>query len=486
MALTERIRRNEVVGNATPRIAPPVPVGRSLLTDYEAAAKSLNLTLQPWQRTAARYITALSKKPARRPRKDEPDEKWLYPEIAIVVARQNGKTTLLLPRIKMGLVRGEAILHTAQNRILPRETFRRIASAILMDPELGPDAVVRKANGQEEIRLLNGGRYKLVAPTADSARGESADLVLIDEVREQRDQDLMDAMLPTITAKANAQIIYCSNAGDEDSVVLNELKRRGEEADPNLAYLEWSADPTRSLDDEDGWAEANPMLGYGLDIDVLRRFRTTRPAASFETEHLCRWVQTMLPGFLPAELWERQHAGRGTTPRLEAPNRAMMGVALDASGKRGSVCLAWMQTDGTIALRLTDDITADTTIDVDKLGKDLRQAKVRVHARDVGYDPETEGELAKYLSGAKPVIGRAFTSACLSFVQAAQAGRLRWEDETGALSSDLAWTARKIDADDGTFAAVKARQDRPITAMLAAIRAVSLATGNRMAGVGVF
>ena len=149
--------------------------------------------------------------------------RWAFREVCIVVARQNGKSELLVPLIVMHLRRGSHILHTAQNRDLPRKTFLRVAALIGGDADT---LSVRRANGQEEIITASGGRYKVVAPNG-SSRGESADLVLIDEVREQHDQDLMDAMLPTITARPNAQVIYLSNAGDDESVVLNDLRRRG-------------------------------------------------------------------------------------------------------------------------------------------------------------------------------------------------------------------------------------------------------------------
>jgi hypothetical protein len=49
------------------------------------------------------------------------------------------------------------------------------------------------------------------------------------------------------------------------------------------------------------------------------------------------------------------------------------------------------------------------------------------------------------------------------------------------MSEDIRWTARHTDPQDGTFRAVKAREDRPITSVLAAIRAVWLASGPRPA-----
>ena len=54
--------------------------------------------------------------------------------------------------------------------------------------------------------------------------------------------------------------MYLSNAGTEESAVLNALKLRST-TDPALAYLEWSAGQERATDDPAGWVEANPSIG---------------------------------------------------------------------------------------------------------------------------------------------------------------------------------------------------------------------------------
>jgi phage terminase large subunit-like protein len=227
VAEAQRLPATRLRGAISPRLAPPIPA-KSDLAEYEKAAAELGIRLMPWQKVAARYITGKRGKG------------WAFREVVVVVARQNGKTTLLVPRILMGLKRGEQILHTAQNREIARKTFLALQGQMA-----GHDVIdyVRKGNGQEEIRSTTGGRYKLVAPNGGS-RGETADLVLLDEVREQDDNELMDAILPTITARRNPQIVYLSNAGTESSIILNDLRRRQDD-DKRLAYLEWSAEPHR-------------------------------------------------------------------------------------------------------------------------------------------------------------------------------------------------------------------------------------------------
>ena len=373
-------------GIAVPRLAPPTPA-RSLLADYEAAARELGIRLMPWQRIAARYMTAGTAK------------RWAFRSVCIVVARQNGKTELLLPRVVMGLKAGRRMLHTAQNRALPRETFLRVAQALNGHPDV---VEVRYANGQEVIKWANGGRYTLVAPRP-GVRGQSVDDVILDEVREQRSFDLMAGIKPTMTASRNPQIIYLSNAGDADSVVLNDLRRRMD-SDPSLAYLEWSAGEDRALDDPAGWAEANPALGITIQVETLLDFYGSFPAPVFETEHLCRWVVSMQPRLVSDAAWQRS---RGV---LEEPSKPSMAVSMDPSGTRASAVVAWQQSDGTVACRVVADVTGHP-IDTKVLGPDLRAIAKRLGARQVAYDPWTDLDLARHFAKPEALGGRDYANA---------------------------------------------------------------------------
>lgn len=451
---------SRLVGHAAPRVAPPVPA-RTLLTDYRSAAKELGIDLLPWQVTAARYLSATA-----------PGGKWLYREVGIVVARQNGKTELFKPHVLQRLLMGRRILHTAQVRAIPEETFKAMARLLNGHPDV---VEMRFANGQEIIRMANGGTYQLVAPR-NSLRGLSADDVLVDELREQHDFDLIAAIKPTMAASPNPQIIYSSNAGDEDSVVLNDLRRRADQS-PALAYLEWSAAPERTLGDWQGWAEANPSLGHfpGMADNLHDAYRTMVESGSapakFETEHLCRWVRTMRPRLVAEQVWEQAAAPLGR------PMRPGLGVSMDPAGRRASAHLAWLQSDGSIALQGVAEVYGDP-IDVAAFGAALRVNALRAGVYEVAFDDWTDKELVKHLryKKARPVMGREFANACAAFVSALEGRRLVWAD-AGPVGADLPWAARKPYEETGAWVAVRAVEDKPVTAVLSAIRAVWLAVG---------
>ena len=459
--------RPTTFGRPRPRIAPPIPA-RSLRKDFHDLAATLGVHLFPWQDTAGRYLYALG-----------PRDVWLYPEVAVIVARQNGKTELLVPHVAKRLLMGRRIMHTAQNRELPREVFGRVAD--LMEDRY-PELLVKRprfANGQEEIRLKNGGHYRIVAPTRGGARGPSNDDVIVDEVRELDSHDFIAAAKPTMNASKNPQALYLSNAGDESSEVLNAIRKRAAE-DPALAYLEWSADPDRPVEDVAGWLEANPSIGHMPQVmgNLHREYRSHRLAGTlgiFETEHLCRWVGTVKEALVQQTAWASSEL-----PELEpTPRAAYLGIAMDPEARRASAAIAWPRVDGEFGLRLLYDVTGDP-IDTDRLGRDLRATARKLAVRMVGFDPQTDAMLAKFFPRTEPIAAQKFANATSRFVASVDAGRVRWED-AAAVGADLEWTTRRANEESGSFAAVRADEDHPITAALAAIRALWLASAPKPA-----
>jgi hypothetical protein len=459
----------QLYGHERPRIAPPVPA-RSGAKRFAELSAELGLELRPWQKTVARYLTA-----------EGPDGRWLFRELALIVSRQNGKTAILLPLIVQRLLAGQRIMHTAQNRDLPREVFYLVADIMwsrysdLFPERNGRPTKPRYANGQEEIRLTNGGIYSIVAPTRGGARGPSRDLVIVDELREMEDNDFIAAAKPTLTASPKPQMVYMSNAGTETSVVLNALKKRGSE-DPAIAYLEWSAAPERPADDVKGWLESNPSYGHdpAVELTLEDEYRANRIAGTmslFETEHLCRWVATIREPLVALEAWAGRQGEVGDA------TRPVMAISLDPKGARASAAIAWPRPDGSIAMRLVFDVTG-SPIDTAALGKDMRAEARELGVSVVGFDPLTDAVLAKYFRKTEAIAGAKFANASAMFTGAVGSGKLVWTD-AAAVGADLVWTAKKPHDESGSFQAVRADDERPITASLATIRAVWLASSPR-------
>jgi hypothetical protein len=446
-----------LIGSIVPRMAPPLPA-KSKVDEFTKVAAGSNISLLEWQQLAGRYLTATG-----------PDG-WLFREVAIVVARQNGKTELLVPRILMDLRAGKRIIHTAQNRTLPREVFMRVAWQ-LHDAELIPNGI-RYANGQEKINMRNGGSYKIVAPQR-GARGLSADTLIFDELREFEDYDIIAAATPTLTASPDPQKIFLSNAGSDASVVLNDLKRRGEEGgDGDFAYIEWSASLDRSIDDRQGWAEANPSLGHFLSLSTLEHAFATLPPSTFETEHLCRWVNSMQPRLVSDAAWMQCRIDIESEPVKPA-----IAFNMDPSGRRASAVMAWQMTDGRIACVEVLEAEGDP-IDVRALGADLKALVHKHSVKKVAFASWTDKDLARHVPRAEALDGKDYANASEHFARVILQGQLAWDGATH-ITNDLTWTARKPH-DSGAWQAVAATHERSVTAVLAAVRAVWKASEERI------
>lgn len=464
MALAQRKPRTDPHGHDQPRIAPPVPA-RSEWKAFREIADKIGISLFPWQETASRYLTALGAG-------DHP----LYREVAVIVARQNGKTTLLLPLVIGRLLKGRRVTHAAQHLRVTGEFHMELADIVQkhFSEYLPARRGISWRAGQEEIRFTTGGVYQIVAASKGAPRGPANELVIIDELREMEDNRFLAAIKPTIVAQRDGQVVYASNAGSESSVVLNGVKARAIE-DPTLAYLEWSSDPEYAADNEAGWLQANPSVGHkdGLLENLRSEYHASRLAgtmAEFETEYLCRWVTTIRAPLVDSEAWQRCVA------QELVPGRAVyMGVSMDPEGKRGSAALAWRQPDGTFALRALLEGTGDP-IGPSEFGKDLRKLAIANRVMKTAFDPVSDREIAKYLPKSEAISGQHFSNASATFRRVVHSNQLR-HMSADAITDDLNWTTRKDHEESGSFQAVRADEERPITAVLAAIRAVWLASG---------
>lgn len=458
-ASVERVarRKKPLVGSALPRLAPPPPLHHGA-KDFAALAEQLEQPLYPWQVEAAKYLTATH------------GDKWLYREVAILAARQNGKSSILRTLIIERLRAGHRIMHTAQDRRLPREIYGEVVSALQAHFPREVETV-RHANGQEEVVLTSGGRYRIVAPSRDGARGPSNDLVIIDETLAMEDHDFIKAAKPTLIASRKPQILYLSNAGTALSEVLNALRQRSG-TDQNLAYLEWSADPERAPDDVAGWLQANPSVGHNPAImeNLQAEYQANLLGGTmhaWEQEYLCRWTVANADRIVTPEEWLAQ-SFIDKRPTLTRP---AMGIKWDPSGGRMAAVLAWLDEGERVTLDVVVDITG-SPIDITEAAPKVKELAAKLRVSTIAFDPATDANLMLHMTRSKTSItGRDYASATERFVRLVAGRKLIVHDPGAILAHDLEATTRKV-MSAGTAIAVKADAERTNCAAEAAIRAV--------------
>lgn len=266
------------LGVQRPRVL-HLPEGISSTAGEEAAelAELAGLHLDHWQRFALNAILA-----------ERADGQWAAFEAAVVVPRQNGKGAIIEALEIAGLfLLGEGlILHSAHEFKTAWEGFVRVRDLIEGCPDL--DRQVADINKtRTEILLKDGRRLRFVARSKGSGRGFSVDRLILDEAYNLGAAQ-MAALLPTMSARPNPQVVYLSSAPMDTSEQLHAVRRRGlSDERGRLAYLEWSIDPdVDDRADPASWAKANPGLGIRISGEFLANEIETLPVAEFDRECL--------------------------------------------------------------------------------------------------------------------------------------------------------------------------------------------------------
>lgn len=322
-----------LMGSTEPRLSTP-PL-RELTPEsslgFEAirfAEDVIGVRLLPWQAWWLVHVLEL-----------HPDGTFRFKRVLTLVGRQNGKTHLLkiLALYMLYLGRAQLVLGAAQSLDIARESW---AGAVDIANEVDDLAAevenVRFANGEQCLTLVGGARYRITAATRGAGRGLSVDLLILDELREHRTWDAWSALSKTTTARPNALIVGISNAGDDQSVVLNSLRSTAlAGTDESLGLFEWSAPDGCDLDDPAAWAAGNPGLGITVSEGAIRSAMLTDPPAVFRTETLCQRVDA-LDAAVDLASWK---AGSDPTSNLGSV-RSRVAVCLDVAPDGAHVSLA--------------------------------------------------------------------------------------------------------------------------------------------------
>lgn len=297
-------QKKPLLGSEKPRIFTPPkrPLTRRTTHGYEAiefAQIVLGINLYPWQQWMLKHALELN-----------PDGTYRFRTIVLLVARQNGKSTLLqvLSLWRMYVDGAPLVIGTAQNLDIAEEIWTGAVAMAEANDELAAEIqAVDRTNGKKALRLAANEaedmpirRYKVAAATRKGGRGLSGDLVLLDELREHSNWDAWGAVTKTTMARPKPQVWAASNAGDASSVVLKHLRKQaveaiesGETDDETLGLFEWSAPEDMPTSDRRGWAMANPTVGWGfLTEEALESAHRTDPDPIFRVECLCQWVKS--------------------------------------------------------------------------------------------------------------------------------------------------------------------------------------------------
>ena len=329
------------------KLTPNTSLGYAM-ADY--AKTMLGKNLYPWQEWCLIHAFEITGSFSK-------DWRFRFKTILIEVSRQNGKTVLseVIASFFLNMLGVESIFGTS----LSLDKAEEVWEAVIADQEsIAPlsneiDRVTR-TNGNKRLILKGGRQYKVGAPTRRAGRGDSNDLVMLDEVREHRDWETFSAAAASTVAKPNGIIICFSNAGDPDSVVLRQLRATALgkkvdfggniEDDGTLGLFEWSAPDGAATDDMKALAQANPALGYGkLTERALMSTRATFPENKFRSECMCQQVETILPNPFPDGAWE---GGTDETSFIAGESDIIYGIDMSQDRRWVSIGVCGLREDG--------------------------------------------------------------------------------------------------------------------------------------------
>jgi len=438
--------KKKLVGDLKPRLHSPWLKGNSRVEEVIKFAEQIGQPLLKWQELILRDILTVDK-----------NNNYIRRSILLLIARQSGKSHLARMRVLAGLFCfGEKdILIMSSNRAMALKSFNIMVDIIerneFLRIQLKGGSVkkgVYRTNGQERIILESGAQVEVVAATSDGARGRSADLLWIDELREVSEV-AMDASKSVTLTRSNSQRIFTSNAGDAFSKVLNDLHSQCLNHPPkSLGFYEYSAPAFCDIWDRKAWAMANPSLGYLISEEAIEETVATSTVEATRTETLCQWISSLSSPWTPNS-WE-DICDRSI--EMSPGPLTMFAFDIDMSRRNAALMAGQILPDGRIGVALVQTWESQISVDELKIAADIKGWCDLYKPRAVLYDRYSTLAVADRLqkSGVmvETIVGAEFYAACSTLKDAidnrhiVHSGQQILDDQMnncGAKSTDSQW-----------------------------------------------
>ena len=230
------------------------------------------------------------------------------------IPRQVGKTYTVgaLAFALAMLTPDTLIMWTAHRSRTHAETFTSMAGMADRPGIKHSVDAVRKANGEQEIRFKNGSRILFGAREQGFGRGFAKVDVLIFDEAQILTEKAMEDMVPATNAAPNGLVFMIGTPprpSDPGEVFTLRREAALSGDDPDVMYVELSADPQANPDDRAQWRKANPSYPHRTgEGAILRMRRLLGSTESFRREGLGIWD-------------ERQQGRRAFGPGLWAGRR---------------------------------------------------------------------------------------------------------------------------------------------------------------------
>ena len=436
-------------GVQTPRIHSKLNDLPSKGQDMIDLATELGINLMEWQKFVCIHG-----------HKVRPDGRWHASELGLIMARQQGKSTLMMLRILTGMfVWGEGLQLASAHRLTTSlETFRQIVGLIETNPKLEKEVKkIRWQHGAEEIELFGNRRF-VVKAANNAARGLSKpETIHLDELREYKDEDAWSSMRYSMMAAKNPQVWIYSSAGDQHSVILNKLRERALASattnDP-IGWFEWSAEPDAPIllpSGEMNWsafAQANPSLGITIHPDNLKAV-INDPPDIVRTEVLAQWVDT-INSAIDAQKWAMCQID--AIP-LDPEQPTWLGLDLSPDRKFGALVAAQRLSGERFYIQLLHTWSNDYSLNDLAVANDIAPYVRKYNTQTVAFSKRTSMAVASRLNSAGIQItdmdGAIYAESCDRWLGAINSHRLQHSGQEELTQQTL--SAAKLPFGDGSW-----------------------------------
>lgn len=284
---------------------------------------------------------------------------------AVSKPRQNGKSyAARFYALWMAAIEGKRVLFSAHHGKTVRKMFKELRSFVEGTPDFAAMLLpngkgVYSAAGSEGIYFAGEdgapeGLIEFQTRTNSAARGETYQVIVVDEAQELTDEQL-EALKPTTLAASDAsdadsdpQTIYLGTPPGPKcpGTVFRDLHDRAHAGEGGGAWwTEWAVDDVPDLSDRGAALElaylTNPAMGHRIKESTMLDMMDSMRADGFARECLGWWPKGAQGGCIAPPAWDalRVETGEGLAERQKGWKLAL-GVKFSADGSSGSVAVA--------------------------------------------------------------------------------------------------------------------------------------------------
>lgn len=201
-----------------------------------------------------------------------------YKESLFLVARKNGKTTMLAGIVLYMLIAdgegGSEIYCVASKKDQANILFEEVHNMVKQSPYLSKHIRKRKSDLYFEATLS---KFQALGKNSDTLDGLNSHLVVMDELHSIKDRNLYEVMQQSQSAREQPLMVMITTAGTVRENIFDDMYKYacnvvdGSFEDDHFLPILYELDAREEWENPKAWPKANPGLGTIKKIDDLKR-----------------------------------------------------------------------------------------------------------------------------------------------------------------------------------------------------------------------